>query len=117
MKRLPLQIDFSSKTKPYSTGGTNPRIDPSSIFQRVAEGNRTAVQDCVDNYGELIWAMAKKFTSKTEDAEAATQEIFLDIWRCAARFERTDFNELVFITLIARRRLRKYSERTNHLID
>jgi DNA-directed RNA polymerase specialized sigma24 family protein len=61
--------------------------------------------------------MAKKFTDSIEDAEAITRQIFLDIWRYAERFEQTDFDELVFITLIARRQLRKYSEQSNHSIN
>lgn len=64
----------------------------------------------MDNYGDLIWAMGKRFTDTAEDAKAVTQEIFLNIWRHAERFEQTDFDELVFITLIARRQLRKYLE-------
>ena len=118
MKRSPLKIDFYSKTEPYSTtAGTNQRVVSLSILLRVARGDRTAARDCLDNYGNLIWAMAKRFTGTAEDAEAATQEIFLNIWRYAERFEQTDFDELVFITLIARRQLRKYSERSNRSIN
>jgi len=80
----------------------------SAILQRIAQRDKTALKDSVDNYGDLIWAMAKKFTDTIEDAEAVTQEIFLNIWRYAARFEETNFDELLFITIIARRQLRKY---------
>ncbi len=52
--------------------------------------------------------MAKKFADTTEDAESVTSEIFLNIWRYAARFEETNFDELLFITIIARHQLRKY---------
>ncbi len=58
--------------------------------------------------------MAKKFTDSTEDAEAVTQEIFLDIWRYAERFEQTNFDELTFVTIIARRQLRKYSDKSEY---
>jgi RNA polymerase sigma-70 factor (ECF subfamily) len=83
----------------------------------VAQGDRTAVKECIDNYGNLIWSIAKKFTNSTEDAEAVTREIFLNIWGYAARFEQTDFDELIFITLIARRQIRKYSEQSTKLIN
>ena len=39
------------------------------------------------------------------DAEDAVQEIFIDVWRSAARFDATQGSEKVFITTIARRRL------------
>ncbi len=76
----------------------------------MAKGDRIAIEDCINNYGNLIWALAKKFTDSTEDAEAVTKEIFLNIWRCSARFEQTDCDELLFITLIAWRQVRKYLE-------
>jgi len=93
------------------------RNNSSAILQRIAQRDKTAVKDCIDSYGDLIWAMAKKFTDSTEDAEAVTQEIFLNIWRYAGRFEKTNFDELLFITIIARRQLRKYSEKVNQPIN
>lgn len=84
------------------------RNKSSAVLRRIAQRDKTAVKDCIENYGDLIWAMAKKFTDTIEDAEAVTQEIFLNIWRYAARFEETNFDELLFIAVIARRQLRKY---------
>ncbi len=84
------------------------RNNSSAILQRIAQKDKTALKDSIHSYGDLIWAMAKKFTDTNEDAEAVTQEIFLNIWRYAARFEEADFDELLFIAVIARRQLRKY---------
>ena len=84
------------------------RNNSSAVLQRIAQRDKNAVKDCINNYGKVIWAMAKKFTDSTEDAEAVTQEIFLNIWRYAARFKETNFDEVLFITIIARRQLRKY---------
>lgn len=96
---------------------TSPEKSSSSILQRAAQGDRAAVEACIENYGNLIWSMAKKFTHSIEDAEAVTREIFLNIWHYAARFEQADFDELLFITLIVRRQLRKYSEQSNRSIN
>jgi RNA polymerase sigma-70 factor (ECF subfamily) len=117
MKQLSLHNEFFSETKPHTTVQTNQGVDTTSILQRVANGDRNAVEECIDNYGNVIWSMARKFTDTAEDAEAVTSEIFLNIWRYAARFEQTDFDELLFITLIARRQLRKYSEKSNPSIN
>ena len=117
MKQLSLHNGYYCETKPYSTVQTNQGAGSSSVLQRVAQGERTAVDECIDNYGNLIWSMAKKFTDSTEDAETVTREIFLNIWRYAARFEQTDFDEIVFITLIARRQIRKYSEQSTQTIN
>lgn len=81
---------------------------PSTIFQRLAEKDRTAVADCVDAYGNFIWALARKFTNSPEEAEAAAQEIFIDIWRYAERADQSQSPENLLIALIARRQLIKY---------
>ncbi|MCY7348420.1 MAG: hypothetical protein LH614_19675 [Pyrinomonadaceae bacterium] len=78
-----------------------------TILQRIAGKDRTAVADCVDIYGNFVWALARKFTASTEEAEAAAQAIFIDIWRYAERGDRIQSAENVLIALIARRRLIK----------
>jgi len=77
----------------------------SNILQRIAVDDKSAVTDCFDAYGKLIWSLARKFSRTREDAEDAVQEIFIDIWKYAARFDSAKSPEGAFVTLIARRRL------------
>ncbi|MDQ3490016.1 MAG: hypothetical protein M3449_02975 [Acidobacteriota bacterium] len=83
--------------------------DGRGIFQRFALQDETAVKDCIDAYGNFIWALAKRLTDSTEEAEAATQEIFYDIWRYADYTEGAEFDEKAVISQIARRRLIEYA--------
>lgn len=78
-----------------------------NILQRIAERDKTAVKDCIDTYGNFIWALAKKFTRSTTEAEAATQEIFIDIWRYSERTDKKQSAEEKLISIIALRRLIK----------
>lgn len=78
-----------------------------TILQRIANKDLTAVKDCIDTYGNLIWALARKFTASPEEAEAATQEIFFDIWQYSERGDKNQSAENILISLIARRRLIK----------
>ena len=84
------------------------RTKPSTILQRISKKDKSAVKDCVDTYGNFIWALARKFTASTEEAEAAALEIFHDIWRYSERADKTQSAESVLIALIARRRLIMY---------
>jgi len=84
------------------------KTEPLTILQRIANKDKTAVVDCVDTYGNFIWALARKFTASREEAEAATQEIFTDIWQYAERIESKQYDENVLIGLIAKRRLIRY---------
>jgi len=76
-----------------------------SILDRVARGDQKAVRECIDEFGGLVWAIARRMTRSRADAEDAVQEIFVDVWRSAARFDAQQGTEKVFITTIARRRL------------
>jgi RNA polymerase sigma-70 factor, ECF subfamily len=76
-----------------------------SMLQRIASGDPAAVRECIDQYGGLVWSIARRFSRTPSDAEDATQEIFLDIWRSAGRFDAAQGSPKVFIAMIARRRL------------
>jgi RNA polymerase sigma-70 factor (ECF subfamily) len=76
-----------------------------SVLQRIASGEQAAVRECIDEFGGLVWSLARRLSRTPSDAEDATQEIFLDIWRSAGRFDATQGSDKVFIAMIARRRL------------
>lgn len=76
-----------------------------NILSRLADGDPTAAQDCLQQYGGLVWALARRHTPTSADAEDAVQEVFIDVWKSAARYRDTIASEATFITMIARRRL------------
>ena len=76
-----------------------------SFLHRIAQGDKTAVQDCLSKYGGLVWSLARRMSPNAEDAEDAVQEIFVDVWKNAERFDETQSSETTFIAMIARRRL------------
>ena len=76
-----------------------------SVLQRIASGDPAAVRECIEQYGPLVWSLARRLSRTASDAEDATQEIFLDIWRSAGRFDASQGSDKVFIAMIARRRL------------
>ena len=78
---------------------------PQAILKRIADGDQDAVQDCLKAYGGLVWSLARRMLRNTEEAEDAVQEIFVDIWKNAARFDESQASETTFIAMIARRRL------------
>jgi RNA polymerase sigma-70 factor, ECF subfamily len=76
-----------------------------SILRRIAEGDKAAVQECIDCYGGLVWSLARRLSPTRADAEDAVQEIFIDLWKSAARFDPAQSSETSFVAMIARRRL------------
>jgi len=55
-------------------------------------------------YGDLVWSLARRFLRRDADAEDAVQDIFIDLWASAPRFNRRIGSEGAFVSTIARRR-------------
>lgn len=75
------------------------------LLQRIASGDSSAVALCIERYGNLVWSTAKKWSRDPADAEDAVQEIFVDLWQSASRFNPEVASEPTFIMMLARRRL------------
>ena len=76
-----------------------------TILQRIAAGDSKAVQYCIDSYGGLVWSLARKMLPDRNECEDAVQEIFIEVWRNAERFDENQSSETTFVAMIARRRL------------
>ncbi len=76
-----------------------------SILKRIAEGEKAAVQDCMNTYGGLVWSLARKMMPIADEAEDAVQEVFIEIWKNAERFDETKSSETTFVAMLARRRI------------
>lgn len=90
-----------SRTRDYPTRLTS----TPSILERVAAGDPSAVSECLDRYGDLVWSLARRYLRNPSDAEDAVQDIFIDIWGSSGRYDRSIASEVAFISTIARRRL------------
>ncbi len=63
------------------------------------------MEACMDAYGPLVWALSRRMSPSNEDAADAAQEIFIDLWTKAARYDPAIASEKTFVAMIARRRL------------
>ena len=76
-----------------------------SILHRVAAGDSAAVNECLDRYGGLVWSLARRFAKHGDEAEDAAQDVFIELWKKAERFDPSIASEMTFVAMIARRRL------------
>ena len=77
----------------------------TSVLQRVAAGDKAAVDECITRYGDLVWSLARRSSRNRADAEDAVQDIFLEIWRSSSRYNPLVASESTYIGMIARRKL------------
>ncbi|MEZ5305976.1 MAG: sigma-70 family RNA polymerase sigma factor [Pyrinomonadaceae bacterium] len=96
-----------------------------SVLGRIANGDREAMSDCIRLYGGLVWSLARRMLRDAADAEDIVQEIFLELWKNAERFDPATASETTFVAMIARRRIidrmrsvsrRPYSESLDDLL-
>lgn len=79
--------------------------EADSTLQRIAAGDGAAVRSCIDRHGPLVWALVRRATLDHAEAEDLVQEIFVDLWASAGRFDPEVASETTFVAMIARRRL------------
>ena len=79
--------------------------ESQSILERVAKGDPGAPTECIERFSGLVWSLARRLCASASDAEDAVQEIFIDVWKSAARFDPAIASETTFVAMIARRRL------------
>lgn len=85
-------------------------IEPASstnrnILQRVAAGEESAFQECIDAYGGLVWSLVRRRVRDSAAAEDAVQDIFMELWRRANAYHPELGSEITFVGMITRRRL------------
>jgi RNA polymerase sigma factor (sigma-70 family) len=88
-----------------------------SILQQVAANDQSAMDECLNRYGGLVWALVKRRCPLQADAEDVVQEVFMDIWKNAHRYDPSIAEESTFIAMITRRRLIDRSRRQQRLVD
>lgn len=75
------------------------------VLPRIAAGDMSAVSDCITRYGAMVYGLARRFLRNTATADDAVQDIFIELWKVAPKFDRGTAKESTFILTIARRRL------------
>jgi len=79
--------------------------DKEPLLARVAAGDQEAIRACLDQFGNLVWSLARRLTTNQADAEDAVQEVFIVLWSSASRYDSNKASETTFVAMLARRRL------------
>ncbi len=76
-----------------------------SLMQRVAANDERAIAELFDRFGSLVFRMAMQSMPSKAEAEDAVQEVFVRLWRTAARYDDEKAALVTWVMLISRRHL------------
>jgi RNA polymerase sigma-70 factor, ECF subfamily len=82
------------------SGGTTPEL----LLQRVADGDRAAFSELYDRLASRVFGLVKRLLRDPAQSEEVTQEVFLEIWQNAARYEAARGSATSWILTMTHRR-------------
>ena len=86
---------------------------------RLARGEPGAAEACVDAYGPLILGLARRLLPPGSDVEDVVQDVVVELWRTADRFDPTRGSDRGYVATVTRRRVidrRRRAERRPELV-
>ena len=78
--------------------------DLSALFERVQRGDQDAFADVYDAIAPLVYSAVKRVLRDPAMSEEVTQEVFVELWTSAARFDPARGVVSTWAVTIARRR-------------
>jgi RNA polymerase sigma-70 factor, ECF subfamily len=78
--------------------------DVDALLGRVARGDSAAFDRLYDEVAGPVYGLARRVVRDPARAEDVTQEVFLEVWRQAPRFDRSLGKAKTWIMMIAHRR-------------
>jgi RNA polymerase sigma-70 factor, ECF subfamily len=74
------------------------------LVSRVAAGDVRAFEALYDRHSRHAFALARRITGRTADAEEATQDAFMSLWRSAESFDEKRASLRTWLLMIVRNR-------------
>jgi RNA polymerase sigma-70 factor (ECF subfamily) len=74
------------------------------LFEQIARGHRPALERVYDRHAHLVYAVAIRILRNQADAEEVVQEVFLQVWREASRYDPARGTPQAWLVMVARTR-------------
>jgi RNA polymerase sigma-70 factor (ECF subfamily) len=80
------------------------RLEASLLVQRVAAGDSGAVTELYDRYAASLLTQIASMLGDRDEAEDVLQEVFLQVWRQAGRYDPERASVITWLSMVARSR-------------
>jgi len=78
--------------------------DPDTLLTHVAKGDQAAFEALYDQLAASVYGLIRKVLRNPSQAEEVTQEVLLEVWRTASRFDPARGSAATWVLTIAHRR-------------
>jgi RNA polymerase sigma-70 factor (ECF subfamily) len=85
-------------------GGRGGEGDLDVLLDRVARGDQAAFEAVYDALGGPVYGLICKVLRDPAQSEEVAQEVLLEVWRTASRFDRSKGSAQTWVMMIAHRR-------------
>jgi len=79
-------------------------VSPDDLLSRVADGDQSAFSDLYDELSGRVLGLVTRLLKDRAQSEEVTQEVFLEVWQQATRFDRARGTASSWILTMAHRR-------------
>ena len=81
-----------------------PASDLAGLLAKVARGDEAAFAAVYDQVGALVFGLARRVVKDPAQSEEVTQEVLLEVWRSASRFDPVQGSARSWLMTMAHRR-------------
>jgi RNA polymerase sigma-70 factor (ECF subfamily) len=78
--------------------------DPADLLARVARGDHAAFEVVYDQFAGPVYGLVRKVLCDPAQSEEVAQEVLLEVWRTASRFDHDRGSAAAWVMTIAHRR-------------
>lgn len=82
----------------------SPAVEDAELVRRVADRDADALATLYDRYSATLLGLARRVLRDTEEAEDVLQEVFVQVWRQASRYDGRRSSVSTWLVLITRSR-------------